>query len=76
MIAFKERMERMKTVFAPHGGPPLKPVELMARLFDIADTHLASQTTPASHSSSAAPAPAAQHFLPSAGIKKLYTLSP
>ena len=66
MAAFKERMKLLKTVLAPEGAPPLKPVELMTKLFDIADAHLASRTTPAPHSSSASPA-LAQHLLPSSG---------
>jgi hypothetical protein len=37
MAAFKERMEALKSALAPAGAPPLKPVELMAKLFDIAD---------------------------------------
>ena len=61
-------MEWMKRAFAPEGAPPLKPVDLMAKLFDIADVHLASQTGPTHTSTSAAPATAAQHFLPFAGI--------
>jgi hypothetical protein len=37
MAAFKERMEALKSALAPVGASPLKPVELMAKLFDIAD---------------------------------------
>ena len=32
VAAFKEHNEWMKTAFAPEGEPPLKPVELMAKL--------------------------------------------
>ena len=33
------RMETLKAALAPAGATPLKPVELMAKLFDIADVH-------------------------------------
>ena len=67
MAAFKERMETLKAALAPTGVPPLKPVELMAKLFDIADVHLASQPPPPLISSSATPSVVSEHFLPSAG---------
>ena len=34
MVAFKERMELLKTVLATEGAPPLMLVELMTKLFD------------------------------------------
>ena len=42
MPAFRERMDALKTAFAPAEPSPLKPVELMAKLFDLAEAHLAS----------------------------------
>ena len=64
MKAFKERMEALKTVFAPS---PLKPVELMAKLFDLAEAHLANTAQPLPPSTSSSPAEASQHLLPYAG---------
>ena len=67
MEAFKDRLERMKRAFAPIGAPPLKPVDLMNKLFQLAEAHLANQATPLPTSSTSSPATAVQHFLPSAG---------
>ena len=39
MAAFKQRMEAPKSALTPAGAPPLEPVELMAKLFDIADVN-------------------------------------
>ena len=76
MAAFKQRMEALKSAFVPAGAPPLKPVELMAKLFDIADIHLANQPPPPPISSSASPSVVSEHFLPSAGQKTLVILAP
>ena len=71
MAVFKERMEYLKSAFAPAGASPLKPVELMAKLFNIADAHVANQPPPPQISSSATPSVVSEHFLPSAGKKIL-----
>ena len=39
MEAFKGRLERMKHAFVPEGAPPLKPVDLLNKLFEA---HLAT----------------------------------
>jgi hypothetical protein len=67
MTAFKERMDALKAALAPAGASPLKPVELMAKLFDMADAHLTNQTPPPPIFSSAKPSAVSEHFLPSAG---------
>ena len=67
MEAFKDRMERMKRAFVPEGAPALKPVDLLAKLLQIAEAHIASQSVPVYPSSSAAPATVNQHFLPCGG---------
>ena len=36
---FKGRLERMKHAFVPEGAPPLKPVDLLNKLFEA---HLAT----------------------------------
>ena len=61
MDGFKARFERMKRPFAPAGGQPLKTVNLMNELFNIAESHLTEQA-PASASE------VTQHLLPSSGI--------
>ena len=61
MKAFKERMEALKTVFAP------SPLKLMAKLFDLAEAHLANTAQPLPPSTSSSPAEASQHLLPYAG---------
>ena len=38
MDGFKARLERMKRAFAPAGGQPLKTVDLMNELFNIAES--------------------------------------
>ena len=73
MAAFKEWMETLKSALAPAGAPSLKPVELMAKLFDIADVHLANQPTSSPVSLSATPSVVvSEHFFPSAGKMAIY----
>ena len=67
MKEFKERMEALKTAFAPAQVSPLKPVELMAKLFDLAEAHLANTPQPLPPSTSSSPAEVSQHLLPYAG---------
>ena len=62
-----KRLETGWITFAPEGAAPLKPVDLMNKLFQLADAHLASEATPLPTSSTASPAAAVQNFLPSAG---------
>ena len=40
MEAFKTPLEHLKNVFAPSGGQPLKPVDLLSKLFDLAESSL------------------------------------
>ena len=41
MEAFKDRMERMKQAFTPEGAPALKRVDLLPKLLQIAEAHIA-----------------------------------
>ena len=40
--AFNGKLERLQAAFAPEGSSPLQPVELLAKLFELADAHLAA----------------------------------
>ena len=57
MDGFKAWLECMKRAFAPAGGQPLKAIDLMNELFNIAESHLTEHTSEVT-----------QHLLPSSGI--------
>ena len=40
MEAFKTPLEHLKHFFAPTGDQPLKPVDLLSKLFDLAESSL------------------------------------
>ena len=61
MDGFKAWLEHMKRAFAPAGRQTLKTIDLMNKLFNIAEFHLTEQA-PASTSE------VTQHLLPSSGI--------
>ena len=63
MAAFKERMDVLKTMLAPAQASALKSVELMAKLFDIAEAHLASTPQPVPPSTSSSSVEVSQQLL-------------